>query len=93
MKIHELKTDPDWFDSVADGRKTSEIRYNDREYHIGDLLLLRRTRWLSNDMKNGKPLEYTGEWLLAKVTHMQSAVGIGEGWVSLSIKVLTTGDW
>ena len=31
MQTHELKTDPEVFDAVAEGRKTFEIRYDDSD--------------------------------------------------------------
>lgn len=42
MKAHNLKLDAKYFRSVKDGRKSFEIRKNDRDYKEGDLLLLRR---------------------------------------------------
>lgn len=40
-KIHDLKILPTYFDDVAKGRKTFELRFDDRGYFEGDLLLLR----------------------------------------------------
>lgn len=39
--IHELKTWPIYFTAVKEGRKTFEVRKNDRDYNVGDELLLR----------------------------------------------------
>ena len=36
MKIHELKTLPEYFDAVFMGKKNFEIRKNDRDYKVGD---------------------------------------------------------
>lgn len=35
-----MKTKPRYFKAVADGRKPFEIRFNDRDYKIGDQLVL-----------------------------------------------------
>ncbi|WP_349535176.1 DUF3850 domain-containing protein [Leuconostoc citreum] len=42
MKIHELKLDRFYFDDVKSGLKTFEIRKNDRDFQVGDLLSLSR---------------------------------------------------
>jgi hypothetical protein len=83
---HELKTDPDVFDAVADGRKTHEIRCNDRDFKVGDGLLLRRTRYTGRTMSLGMPLEYTGEELRRVVSHvlLGPVYGIKDGWAILS---------
>jgi hypothetical protein len=54
-KVHILKTYPESFDALEDGSKTFEIRKNDRNYNVGDILFLKEfipetskftTRWL-----------------------------------------------
>lgn len=42
-KLHTLKSDPQPFDEVWEGKKRFEFRLNDREYNEGDFLLLKRT--------------------------------------------------
>lgn len=41
-RIHALKTWPEFFDAVADGRKNFEVRRDDREFAEGDVLALHR---------------------------------------------------
>ena len=41
MKVHELKIDPKYFDEIVDGIKTFEVRKNDRNFKVGDHLLLK----------------------------------------------------
>jgi len=41
MKTHELKIKPEYFNPVISGEKTFEIRKNDRDYKVGDYLILK----------------------------------------------------
>lgn len=59
MKIHELKTIAPYFQFVNEGKKTFELRKNDRDYHYGDILHLREYNPLSEN--------YTGNECLVKV--------------------------
>lgn len=84
-KTHGLKTDPDVFDAVWNGLKTFEIRFNDRDFKVGDWLNLHETKHSGEDMKAGLPLIYTGRSMLRKVSHVLSGYGLAEGWVCLSL--------
>lgn len=35
---HSLKVEPQYFDALIEGRKTFEVRFNDREFQVGDVL-------------------------------------------------------
>lgn len=88
MATHELKTDPAVFDEVAAGRKTFEIRFNDRNFQVGNKLVLRRTRLTGWTMKQcNLPLEYTGEQVERTVTHILRGplYGLAAGWVIMSL--------
>jgi DUF971 family protein len=41
MMRHELKTWPEFYRAIQENKKTFELRYNDRNYQVGDELLLR----------------------------------------------------
>jgi hypothetical protein len=40
--VHELKTLRKYFDAVCDGQKTFEVRKDDRNFQVGDILRLQR---------------------------------------------------
>lgn len=87
---HELKTDPWPYDAVAAGIKTFEIRRNDRDYQVGENLLLKKTQYPGAAMRAGKPLVYTGDECVVEVTHIMEgpAYGLADGWVIMSFKLL-----
>lgn len=78
--IHELKADPTPFEDVYSGRKTAEVRLDDRGYKVGDVLHLREHQ--RSGLVGGK---YTGRELRRRVTHIQHGYGLPEGVVVLSL--------
>lgn len=78
--IHQLKTWPEFFEHLWTGRKTFEIRKNDRNFRPGDQLLL--------DEYCRDKRRYTGrqaEATVALVIH--EAPGLMKGHVVMSINV------
>jgi ASC-1-like (ASCH) protein len=59
---HELKTWPQFFEAIVDGRKTFELRVNDRGFNAGDQLRLREFK--------PESVFYTGRELLVDVTYV-----------------------
>jgi ASC-1-like (ASCH) protein len=59
---HRLKIWPEYFEAVLSGKKTFEIRKNDRGFRVNDLLLLQEY--------SPKTEEYTGRELLVQVTYI-----------------------
>jgi len=84
---HELKTDPEVFQAVWRGEKSFEIRLDDRDFSVGDRVLLRETKFSGTDMKTGAPLQYTGLEVQAEITYKLSGpiYGLIAGWCILSI--------
>ncbi|MGF1786455.1 DUF3850 domain-containing protein [Photobacterium swingsii] len=44
MKVHTLKIEPVYLNAIIDGKKTFEIRKNDRDFRVGD-----RVRLITDD--------------------------------------------
>ena len=77
--IHELKIWPEYYKAVRDGRKTFEIRNNDRNFKIGDYLTLKEY--------DPETANYTGEELTVSVPYiMDNQPFVPEGFVVMSIK-------
>ena len=84
--IHKLKTDTEVFQAIVDGRRTFEIRFNDRNFKVGDELVLLETIYtLEEQIKNGKPLLFSGNELRKTVSYVLSGYGLQAGWVILGI--------
>ncbi|WP_368648012.1 DUF3850 domain-containing protein [Castellaniella ginsengisoli] len=83
-RTHSLKTDPEVFQAVFEGRKTFELRVNDRGFRVGDELLLKETTRTGAEIKDGAPLEYTGRTCRRAVGHILTGYGLAENWCCLS---------
>lgn len=82
---HELKTWPEYFEAVIDGRKTAEIRHNDRGFRVGDVLWLR-------EWEPGSNGRYTGREASAVITHVVDGLPGMAGYAMLSMGRVT-GWW
>jgi hypothetical protein len=87
MTDHILKTDPAVFQAVVSGEKTWEIRYNDRDYQVGDILHLKETAYTGAEMNAGKPLIYTGNSLIVDVIYIFKGplYGLADKWVIMTV--------
>ncbi|AZG12213.1 DUF3850 domain-containing protein [Cupriavidus sp. SW-Y-13] len=83
---HSLKCDSEVFNAVADGRKTHEIRFDDRDYRLGDVLLLKETVYSAAEMQTGAPVLFTGQEIWRVVSHVLTGYGLFPGWVCLSLE-------
>jgi len=81
-KTHDLKTWPEYFSEVKAGLKNFEIRKNDRDFKVHDILNL--------EEYNLKENEYTGDKVIAKVDYILEggSFGVEEGFVVMSITKL-----
>ena len=82
MAIHELKTFYPYWDAVNEGRKTFEVRKNDRNFQLGDIFHLRRTT------KDGKEINNYFSPIKVKIVYLLAGeeFGIRPGFVVLGIK-------
>lgn len=77
-KIHELKLAKMYFTDVATGRKSFELRKNDRGFRVGDGVRL-------NEYVDGHE---TGRWITADIIYiLEDYTGLEEGYCILGIKV------
>ena len=76
-KVHEIKISPVFFKDVSIGIKPFELRVNDRNYQVGDCLVLEEF--------NGK---YTGNETIKIVTYMLigGQYGIDKNWCVLGLR-------
>ena len=79
-KIHDLKLLSEYYSAVVSGAKKFEIRYNDRDYKVGDILFLREF----------DGLQYTGRKTCVKVTYVLhgGVYGLAKEYVILSIRLI-----
>jgi hypothetical protein len=81
MKRHKLKTDPHLFSKVRAGFKTAEIRKDDRNFRVGDILIL-----YPFDREKGE--RTSPDFCCREITHKVSGgqYGIEPGYCLLSMK-------
>ena len=79
-KTHELKIYPKYFEAILDEKKTFEIRKNNRNFHVGDSIVLR-------EFDN---IKYSGREIHATIKYMldDTFIGLEEGYVAFSFGIL-----
>ncbi len=80
---HELKIERNYLFHLVDGTKKSEIRFNDRDYQVGDTLKFHN---ILKSLPNGDP----NFWLIFKITHIHTWLGLKDGYVCLSVEQIVT---
>lgn len=74
MAIHRIKCLPEYFNPVELGLKKAELRLNDRDYKVGDWLIL-------EEYDSG----YTGREITKKVLHVADVGFVADNYVLLSL--------
>lgn len=80
MKTHKLKLNIDFCEAVLNGTKTFEIRKNDRNFKMGDLIEFKP---VDNDGEAGYHKVQNRTY---KITYILDNWGLKEGYVVLAIK-------
>jgi hypothetical protein len=87
MRDHELKCLDHFFGAINDGTKTFEVRFNDRDYRVDDMLLLCEVKMVETQ-SIVKPVQ-TGRCVQRRVTyvlkHEDFPEGVPEGWCVLGL--------
>lgn len=83
VTVHRLKILPQYYNDVFNDAKRCEIRKNDRDYKVLDLLLLQE--WDGKKYTDRSPILRVITHIL---THEDFPDGVPEGYVVLSIKRL-----
>lgn len=83
-RLHQLKILPEYFDAVFNGYKKAELRANDRDFSVGDFLLLREWELTT---------EYSGRKLVVEITHITPCDFALPNYVMLSFNELYTTNY
>lgn len=76
MKVHDVRSVQPHFDDVASGRKTAELRLDDRGYEVGDTLR-------QHEFVNG---QLTGNVIAHTITHkLVGGPWLADGYCMLSL--------
>lgn len=90
-KTHKIKIWPSYFAAIERGDKTFEWRRNDRDYAVGDMLVLRE--WDPAKGEAASCLGYTGSSITARITYkVEGVFGMPAGFCILGIKPMTLGE-
>ena len=78
-EAHNLKTWTPYFNDIRNGVKTFEVRKNDRNYQVGDTLIL--------EEYNPDTEKYTGAWIPEEIIYKLDDIRfVKEGFVVLGIQ-------
>lgn len=85
-KRHSLKTWPEFFEKIADGTKTFELRKDDRGFEVGDELILVEYSPVADCV--------TGRKVIRRVTYIMRgpSFGLDAGWCVMALAAPTGAD-
>lgn len=75
--IHAVKCRSNYFKALQSGQKSFEVRKNDRDYKVGDLLGI-------NEIDNGG--NYTGRALVCRINYILDGFeGLKDDYIAMSV--------
>jgi len=77
--IHKLKIEPQYLENLISGRKKSEVRLNDRDYQLGDVLEFVESFVNKKGWQDSRIIRF-------RITHIHSGLGLLPGYVMLSVE-------
>lgn len=87
MAWHEMKCWPSFFAALADGRKRHEVRKWDRDYAVGDALLIEEYE-PDTALAEYAGTHYSGRRIDARVTFLSTIGAPDDGMAVMSIEVV-----
>lgn len=78
MAYHTLKLFTEYFEPVASGKKKCEVRFNDRNFKVGDVVTFREGQHSDGEFI------YTGRNVSARISYIND-FGLQDGYVNLSL--------
>jgi len=80
MATHTIKILPEYFAPTSAGKKAFELRKNDRDYKVGDKLV----------MQEWSGTEYTGRVIHAYITYIfnEGKFGLADGYCALGTRII-----
>jgi hypothetical protein len=69
MKNHRVKSWPEFFGPVFTGKKSFELRRNDRDYLVGE--------WITMQEYEPRDRSYTGREVTKQITYVLHGIGVG----------------
>jgi hypothetical protein len=86
MKKHDLKVWMNYYEDIETEKKNFELRYNDRNFQVGDKLILREY--------NEKENYYTDRSVIRKIGYILSdtTFGLKDNWIVIGFEPVSKGN-
>lgn len=81
---HKLKILSRYYEAILQGKKTFEVRKDDRPYHEGDTLLLQEAVALNGLICTGREIKVAVTYILRDSEYVK------DGYCIMSIKIIST---